>query len=106
MPALVAVAVVLPVIVLVAWRFSVVLHLFIVPPLVPSMAAIPVAVLVAKGDVADADADANATPTSPTWTPTPTPSALAGPAIAKAAPAMQGRRMRHSEFWTCSIPST
>ena len=37
MPALVTVAVVLPVIVLVAWRFSVVLHLFIVPPLVPSM---------------------------------------------------------------------
>jgi hypothetical protein len=59
MPAFVAVAVVLPVMILIAWRSSVVLHFFIVAPLVPSMATIPVTVPIAKGDVAKAHADTN-----------------------------------------------
>jgi len=63
MPAFVAVTVVLPVMVLIAVRSSVALHFFIAAPLVPSMATIPVTVLIAEGDVAEAHADANANTT-------------------------------------------
>jgi len=58
-PTLIAVAIMLPVVVVIVGCVSVVAHLSIVVPTVPLMAGIPVTVLVTVGDIAQADADAD-----------------------------------------------
>ena len=59
MPAHVAITVMLPVMVLAAGRVSAVPRFILIPPIVPMVATIPVAVLIAKGYVAEIERDSN-----------------------------------------------